>query len=46
MEVLGMVPKWLGGRTCDEKHMKPKEFFDNSLVQEIQASGFIDEVNR
>jgi NitT/TauT family transport system substrate-binding protein len=27
------------------KQMKPEEFFDNSLVQKIQASGFIDAVN-
>jgi ABC-type nitrate/sulfonate/bicarbonate transport system substrate-binding protein len=28
------------------KQMKPEEFFDNSLVQKIQASGFIDSVNK
>jgi len=28
------------------KQMKPEEFYDNSLVQKIQASGFIDAVNR
>ena len=28
------------------KQMKPEEFFDNSLVQKIQASGFIDAVNK
>jgi len=28
------------------KQMKPEEFFDNSLVQKIQASGFIDQVNK
>lgn len=28
------------------KTMKPQEFFDNSIVQKIQASGFIDQVNR
>ena len=28
------------------KQMKPEDFFDNSLVQKIQASGFIDSVNR
>ena len=27
------------------KQMKPEEFFDNSLVQKIQAAGFIDAVN-
>src|SRR5215468_9239282 len=27
------------------KQMKPQEFYDNSLVQKIQASGFIDAVN-
>jgi ABC-type nitrate/sulfonate/bicarbonate transport system substrate-binding protein len=27
------------------KQMKPQEFFDNSLVQKIQASGFVDAVN-
>ena len=27
------------------KQMKPEEFFDNALVQKIQASGFIDAVN-
>ncbi len=27
------------------KQMKPEEFFDNSLVQKIQASGFIESVN-
>ena len=27
------------------KQMKPEEFFDNSLDQKIQASGFIDAVN-
>ena len=27
------------------KQMHPEEFFDNSLVQKIQASGFIDAVN-
>ena len=27
------------------KQMKPTDFFDNSLVQKIQASGFIDAVN-
>ena len=27
------------------KQMKPEEFYDNSLVQKIQASGFIDAVN-
>ena len=27
------------------KQMKPEEFFDNGLVQKIQASGFIDAVN-
>lgn len=28
------------------KQMKPEDFFDNSLVQKIQASGFIDLVNK
>ncbi len=28
------------------KQMKPEDFFDNSLVQKIQASGFIDSVNK
>ncbi len=28
------------------KTMKPEEFFDNSLVQKIQASGFIEQVNK
>lgn len=28
------------------KSMKPQEFFDNSIVQRIQASGFIDQVNK
>ena len=28
------------------KQMRPEEFYDNSLVQKIQASGFIDAVNR
>ncbi|HLN82498.1 MAG TPA: ABC transporter substrate-binding protein [Candidatus Binatia bacterium] len=28
------------------KQMKPEEFFDNSLVQKIQASGFIEQVNK
>jgi NitT/TauT family transport system substrate-binding protein len=27
------------------KQMRPEEFYDNSLVQKIQASGFIDAVN-
>jgi NitT/TauT family transport system substrate-binding protein len=27
------------------KQMKPEDFYDNSLVQKIQASGFIDTVN-
>jgi len=27
------------------KQMKPEDFFDNGLVQKIQASGFIDAVN-
>ena len=27
------------------KTMKPQEFYDNSIVQKIQASGFIDTVN-
>ena len=32
-------------KTPKAKQMKPEEFFDNSLVQKIQASGFIDAVN-
>jgi hypothetical protein len=28
------------------KSMKPQEFFDNSIVQKIQASGFIDQINK
>jgi ABC-type nitrate/sulfonate/bicarbonate transport system substrate-binding protein len=28
------------------KQMKPEEFFDNSLVQKIQASGFVEQVNK
>ncbi|MGE5305692.1 MAG: ABC transporter substrate-binding protein [Alphaproteobacteria bacterium] len=28
------------------KQMKPEDFFDNSVVQKIQASGFIDSVNK
>ena len=28
------------------KQMKPEEFFDNSIVQKIQASGFIEQVNK
>lgn len=28
------------------KSMKPQEFFDNSMVQKIQASGFIEQVNK
>ena len=28
------------------KFMKPQEFFDNSIVQKIQASGFIDQINK
>ena len=28
------------------KTMKPEEFFDNSIVQKIQASGFIEQVNK
>ena len=28
------------------KTMKPQEFFDNSMVQKIQASGFIDQINK
>jgi len=28
------------------KTMKPQEFFDNSIVQKIQASGFIEQVNK
>jgi ABC-type nitrate/sulfonate/bicarbonate transport system substrate-binding protein len=28
------------------KQAKPEEFFDNSLVQKLQASGFVDQVNK
>lgn len=28
------------------KQMKPEEFFDNSLMQKIQASGFVEQVNK
>jgi len=28
------------------KSMKPQEFFDNSIVQKIQGSGFIEQVNK
>ena len=28
------------------KTMKPEEFFDNSIVEKIQASGFIEQVNK
>ena len=28
------------------KQMKPEEFYDNSLVQKIQASGFIESLYR
>lgn len=28
------------------KSMKPQEFFDNSIVQKIHASGFIEQVNK
>jgi len=28
------------------KTMKPQEFYDNSIVQKIQASGFIEQVNK
>ncbi|MGH7872212.1 MAG: ABC transporter substrate-binding protein [Candidatus Binatia bacterium] len=28
------------------KQMKPEEFFDNSIMQKIQASGFIEQVNK
>jgi len=28
------------------KSMKPQEFYDNSIVQKIHASGFIDQVNK
>jgi len=28
------------------KTMKPQEFFDNSIVQKIRASGFIEQVNK
>jgi len=28
------------------KQMKPEEFFDNALVQKIQASGFVEQVNK
>jgi hypothetical protein len=26
--------------------MKPQEFYDNSIVQKISASGFIEQVNK
>jgi hypothetical protein len=32
-------------KSPNAKQMKPEEFFDNVLVQKIQASGFIDAVN-
>ena len=28
------------------KLMKPQDFFDNSIVQKIEASGFIDQINK
>ena len=28
------------------KQMKPTDFFDNSIVQKIQASGFVEQVNK
>jgi NitT/TauT family transport system substrate-binding protein len=28
------------------KTMKPQEFYDNSIIQKLQASGFIDQVNK
>jgi hypothetical protein len=28
------------------KSMKPQEFFDNSIVQKISGSGFIEQVNK
>jgi len=28
------------------KSMKPQEFYDNSIVQKISASGFIEQVNK
>jgi len=28
------------------KTMKPQEFYDNSIVQKIQASGFVEQVNK
>jgi NitT/TauT family transport system substrate-binding protein len=28
------------------KTMKPQDFFDNSIVQKIQASGFVEQVNK
>ncbi|MSP39519.1 MAG: hypothetical protein EXR70_13615 [Deltaproteobacteria bacterium] len=28
------------------KSMKPQELFDNSIVQKIQGSGFIEQVNK
>lgn len=28
------------------KQMKPEEFFDNSVIQKIQASGFIEQANK
>lgn len=33
-------------KSAKAKTMKPEEFYDNSLVQKIQASGFIDTVNK
>jgi hypothetical protein len=31
---------------AEAKTMKPEEFFDNSIVQKIQTSGFIEQVNK
>ena len=33
-------------KSVKAKQMKPEEFFDNSIVQKIQASGFIEQVNK
>ncbi len=33
-------------KSAKAKQVKPEEFFDNSIVQKIQASGFIEQVNK
>jgi hypothetical protein len=33
-------------KSATAKSFKPEEFFDNSIVQKIQASGSIEQVNR